>query len=136
MSKEKGHGYDLETRLIEFSVRILNVVEALPNSRTGNHIAGQLVRCGTSPTSNYGEAQSAESRKDFIHKLRVSLKELRETRIWLIIIQRKGLIDHTDKLSPLVDECNELISIFVASVGTAIKNQPKSVSAGPAASEN
>lgn len=80
---------DLEERLIDFAVRIINVVDALPNTKVGNHIAGQLLRSGTSPAPNYGEAQSAESRKDFVHKMKVALKELRETLIWLRIIQRK-----------------------------------------------
>ena len=84
--------YDLEERLLEFSVRIIKIVEMLPNTRTGNHIAGQLLRSGTSPYPNHGEAQSAESQKDFVHKLRISLKELRETERWLKLIQRVPLI--------------------------------------------
>jgi four helix bundle protein len=68
--KIKHRKYDLEERLIDFAVRIINIVEALPNTRAGNHIAGQLIRCGTSPAPNYGEAQSAESRNDFIHKIK------------------------------------------------------------------
>ena len=71
----------LEERLIDFAVLIVSVVEALPNSKAGNHIANQLIRSGTSPAPNYGEAQSAESHKDFIHKLKISLKELRETMV-------------------------------------------------------
>ena len=74
---------DLEDGLVDFAVRIINVVEALPTSKAGNHIAGQLIRSGTAPAPNYGEAQSAESRKDFIHKMKIALKELRETLIWL-----------------------------------------------------
>ena len=112
-------------RLIEFAVRVLNVVESLPNSRVGNHVAGQLIRSGTSPAPNYGEAQSAESRKDFIHKMKVALKELRETLVWLLIIQRKPLVEPFDKFSPLVEKNNELISIFVASIATAQKNLEK-----------
>jgi four helix bundle protein len=77
---------ELEDRLIDFAVRIINVVEALPSSKAGNHVAGQLIRSGTAPAPNYGEAQSAESRKDFIHKMKIALKELRETLIWLTII--------------------------------------------------
>jgi four helix bundle protein len=83
--------YDLEERLTMFADRILNVVDSLPRTRTGTHIGNQLVRCGSSPVANYGEAQSAESRSDFIHKLKLSLKELRETRIWLRLIQRSWL---------------------------------------------
>jgi four helix bundle protein len=79
--------YDLEERLLDFAVRIIEIVEALPNTRTGNHIAGQLLRCGTSPAPNYGEAQSAESRQDFVHKMKICLKELRETNVWLKIVR-------------------------------------------------
>src|SRR5438552_3701865 len=85
--------FDLEDRLIAFCVRILDVVEALPTTKAGNHVAGQLVRCGTSPAPNYAEAQSAESRNDFIHKMKICLKELREIRVWLLIIQRKPLVE-------------------------------------------
>jgi len=84
--KTTGRRYDLEDRLIAFADRILNVVDSLPRTRVGNHIGNQLVRCGSSPVANYGEAQSAESRSDFIHKLKLSLKELRETRVWLTLI--------------------------------------------------
>jgi len=72
---------ELENRLINFAVRIINVVEAMPSSKAGNHVAGQLIRSGTAPAPNYGEAQSAESRKDFLHKIKIALKELRETMI-------------------------------------------------------
>jgi len=115
--------YDLEERLIDFCVRILDLVEALPNTRVGNHIASQLVRCGTSPAPNYGEARSAESRKDFIHKMKIVLKELREVRVWLLLIQRKALLKPAERVMPALSECDELISIFVASVGTAQRNR-------------
>jgi four helix bundle protein len=114
--------YDLEERLIDFSVRIIYLVEKLPNTRTGNHIANQLVCSGTSPSPNYGEAQSAESRKDFIHKIKISLKELRETKIWLKIIRRLNLIKNTNELENLLEECDQLIAIFVSSIRTAQKN--------------
>jgi four helix bundle protein len=125
MPKEenKNDKYNLEKRLIDFAVRIINVVEALPNTRAGNHIAGQLVRCGTSPAPNYGEAQSAESRNDFIHKIKIVLKELRETKVWLKIIQLKSLLKSTREIELLIAECDELISIFVTSVRTAEKNK-------------
>ena len=83
MSKEKKD-FDLEDRLIDFAVHIIRTAESLPKTKVGNHIAGQLIRSGTSPAPNYGEAQSAESRSDFIHKMKVALKELRETRIWFL----------------------------------------------------
>ncbi len=115
--------YDLEKRLIDFAVRIIDLVETLANTRTGNHIAGQLVRCGTSPAPNYGEAQSAESRNDFIHKIKIVLKELRETKIWLQIIHRKRMTKSGSQTESLITECDELISIFVKSVKTAEKNK-------------
>ena len=88
---DRDKKYDLEKRLIDFAVRIIDLVETVANTRAGNHIAGQLVRCGTSPAPNDGEAQSAESRNDFIHKIKIVLKELRETKIWLQIIHRKRM---------------------------------------------
>jgi len=115
--------YDLEKRLIDFAVRIIDLVETLPNTRAGNHIAGQLVRCGTSPAPNYGEAQSAESRNDFIHKIKIVLKELRETKVWLQIIHRKRMTKSGSQAESLIVECDELISIFVKSVKTAEKNK-------------
>jgi four helix bundle protein len=121
--KSKSRKYDLEERLINFAVRIINVAEALPNTRAGNHIASQLVRCGTAGAPNYGEAQSAESRKDFVHKIKIVLKELRETKIWLKVIQRKDLIKSSQEIEDLLKECDELISIFVASVKTAERRQ-------------
>ena len=124
MSKDKRK-YDLEERLIDFAVRIIRTAESLPKTKVGNHIAGQLIRCGTSPAPNYGEAQSAESIADFLHKMKVCLKELRETRVWLLMIVRARLIKPESKLESLIDENNELISIFVKSVNTAKKNQKR-----------
>ena len=117
MSKERD--FNLENRLIDFAVRIIKVAEALPDTRIGNHIRGQILRCGTSAAPNYGEAQSAESRSDFIHKIKIVLKELRETKVWLLMIIRAELIVPTSKLESLVDETDELISIFVKSEQTA-----------------
>ena len=97
----------------------------MPKTKTGRHTSGQIVRSGTSPAPNYGEAQSAESRADFIHKMRLALKELRETRVWLLIIVRAGLIQPASKLDTLLDENNQLISIFVKSIGTALQNKKK-----------
>jgi len=99
------------------------MAESLSKTRVGNHIAGQLIRCGTSPAPNYGEAQGAESRADFIHKMKVCLKELRETRVWLRMIVRAELIKPVSKLDALIQENNELISIFVTSVRTAKKGK-------------
>ena len=90
-TEPKTKTYDLEERLIDFAVRVITVVEALPDSKAGRHISGQLVRSGTSPAPNYGEAQSAESVDDFVHKLKVALKELRETNIWLYARPRSSI---------------------------------------------
>jgi four helix bundle protein len=110
--------FDLEERLIDFAVRVIRTAESFPKTKVGNHVAGQLIRSGTSPASNYGEAQSAESRSDFIHKLRICLKELRETRVWLLISVRASLIRPASKLEALINENNELIAIFVTSINT------------------
>jgi four helix bundle protein len=117
-----GPTFDLQQRLVEFAVRVINVVEAMPETKAGKHIAGQLVRSGTSPAPNYGEAQSAESRKDFIHKMKIALKELRETQIWLQIIERKPLCE-PGRMKDITDECDELIAIFVKSLQTAESNR-------------
>jgi four helix bundle protein len=108
---------ELEERLIDFAVGIVDVVESLPNTKAGNHIAGQLIRSGTSPAPNYGEARAAESRRDFIHKMKIALKELRESLIWLKIIARKQIGD-CRVASAALAECNELIAIFVSSTKT------------------
>ena len=117
----KTQTYDLEERLLEYSVRIIKLVEKIPKNRTGNHVAGQLLRSGTSAYPNHGEAQSAESPKDFIHKLRVSLKELRETHRWLKLIQRVPLVKQPELLKDLLQETDEIIRIFVTSIKTAQK---------------
>jgi four helix bundle protein len=114
--------HDLEERLISFAVSIVEIVETMPDSKAANHLAGQLLRSGTSPALNYGEAQSGESRRDFIHKIKVVLKELRETYICLKIIYRTKLFKNEDKMIFVLKESNELISIFVKSVETAQKN--------------
>jgi four helix bundle protein len=117
---------DLENRLIDFAVTIVGIVEALPDSKAGNHIGGQLIRSGTSPAPNYGEAQSAESRKDFVHKMKISLKELRETMVWLKIIARKNFSPRHEVVRA-ISECHELIAIFVASTKTADANLPSKI---------
>jgi four helix bundle protein len=114
--------YDLEDRLIEFSLLILQIVELLPSDKIGNHIGGQLLRSGTSPALNYGEAQSAESKNDFIHKMKVCLKELKETRVALKIIIRKPLIKENKILDKGLNENEELIAIFGKSIETAKRN--------------
>jgi four helix bundle protein len=114
--------YDLEQRLIKFSVLIIKTISGLPKDRCCNHLISQLVRSGTAPALLYGEAQGAESRKDFIHKMRIALKELRETGICLKIIEEAGFVNSSDQFTKLLNENNELISIFNKSVSTAMKN--------------
>jgi len=113
--------FDLKDRIIDYAVRIMKLSENLPGTTPGKHIAKQILRSGTSPAANYGEALSAESRQDFIHKLKIALKELRETEVWLKIIFRSKLIKKTEKLEPLLKETDELISIFFKSIDTSKK---------------
>ncbi|MGH8854643.1 MAG: four helix bundle protein [Telluria sp.] len=111
--------YDLEGRLLEYSVGITRLVEELANTRTGNHVAGQILRSGTSPYSNHAEAQSAASPSDFVHRLRICLKELRETKRWLLLIRRVPLVKSFIRTDTLLQETEELIKIFVRSIRTA-----------------
>ena len=124
-TEQRHERYDLEERLVEFAVKLVEMVEALPDSRVCNHLAGQLIRSGTSPALNYGEAQSAESRSDFIHKIKIVLKELRECLVSLKIIKRLSLIESSEKLDDLIQEADELVAIFVKSASTAQKNNGK-----------
>ncbi|MCH8318212.1 MAG: four helix bundle protein [Bacteroidetes bacterium] len=117
--------FELEERLIDFSVLIIKIANEMPNTKAGNHLSGQLIRSGTSSALNYGEAQSGESRKDFIHKLKVVLKELRETFVCLKIIHRAKLYKSENLVKSALKENDELISIFVKSVETAQKNMDK-----------
>jgi four helix bundle protein len=114
--------FDLEERLLEYAVRIIRLVDALPATRAGRHVADQLLRCGTSPLANHGELQGAESRKDFIHKLGICLKEIREARRWLRLVHRVPLLAPS-KVDPLLAETESLIKIFAASIRTAEKNK-------------
>ena len=109
---------DLESRLIDFAVRIGNVADALPDNRLGQHIAGQIVRSGTSAAPNYAEGCAAESRRDFAHKLSIGLKELRETKTWLRIIRKADLIT-ARRLRDVVDEADQLCAIFPRSIHTS-----------------
>jgi four helix bundle protein len=114
--------FDLEERLLEYAVRIIRLVDALPATRAGRQVADQLMRCGTSPLANHGELQGAESRKDFIHKLGLCLKEIREARRWLRLVHRVPLLTPS-KVDPLIDETESLIKIFAASIRTAERNK-------------
>ena len=115
--------YDLESRLIDFSVQIIALVETLPPTKAANHLAGQLLRSGTSPALNYAEAQSGESRNDFIHKIKIVLKELRETQVCLKIIHKARLFKSEEKLSEVLKEATELVAIFAKSALTAESNR-------------
>ena len=127
MNDENGNRkFDLDERLIDFAGSIIRITESMFDSKAGNHISGQIIRSGTSPALNYGEAQSAESRNDFIHKLKILTKELKETLNALKIIQRAHLTKQIDLVDKGLVECNELISIFVKSIKTAKINNEKS----------
>jgi len=115
--------FDLEERFVDYTCRMIDVVEALPNTRSGNYIAGQLVRFCHSPALNYAEVQAAESRNDFIHKLGVVQKELKECRTVLRIIIRRQMIRPVSKLSAIFTETEELIAIIGKSIQTAQKNK-------------
>ena len=119
---DKNRRYDLEERLLEFAAAVIDLSEKLPDSRAGNHVAGQVLRSGTSPYPNHGEAEDAESREDFIHKLKLCLKELRETRRWARLIQRKGWASNETTLIFILGEADELIRIFFSSIQTARRN--------------
>ena len=106
---------DLENRLIDFSIKVVNLIKSLPEDRITNHLTGQLLRSATSPALNYGEAQGAESKKDFVHKLGIVLQELRESLNCLKILAGTNYVKTE---SPLMKECNELVCIFVKSVET------------------
>jgi four helix bundle protein len=120
-SKRKP-AYNLEDRLLELAANIIELTESLPNTRAGNHIGGQLLRCGTSSLSNHGEVEAAESRRDFLHKLSICLKELRETKRWLRLAHRAKNLGPRTNLASCLNEVEELIRIFVASIRTAEKN--------------
>ena len=122
----KQKEFDLEDRLVNFTCRMIDVVEALPKTRSGNYIAGQLIRSCHSPAFNYGEVQAAESRSDFIHKMRVVLKELKECRTALKIIIKKEMIKPAKKLDNIFNETHELIAIIAKGIETAAHNADKS----------
>lgn len=114
---------EMEERFLDFAARVCAVIESLPDSKTGRHIAGQLIRSGTSPAPNYAEACAAESRNDFIHKLGIELKELRETRIWLKLIIKTRCLK-AKLLDPMILECTELMNITAKSIVTAKASAP------------
>jgi len=109
----------LEERLIHFAVITAAIINKVPNTNFANHLSGQLVRSCTSPALNYGETQGAESKKDFIHKMSVVLKELGESLICLRIIKRTKSFHSKEPVNNAISECDELVSIFYRSVQTA-----------------
>jgi four helix bundle protein len=117
--------YDLEDRLVDYTCRMIDVTESLPKTRSGNYMAGQLIRSCHSPAFNYSEAQAAESPDDFIHKLKVVLKELKECRTSLKIITKKEYISPKSKLDAIYKETEELIAIIGKCISTAEKNRGK-----------
>ncbi|HEV8073664.1 MAG TPA: four helix bundle protein [Opitutaceae bacterium] len=117
--------FDLEERLLDFSVRIIRLAEKMPKTVAGRHVGGQVLRSGTSPYGNHGEAEDAESSDDFIHKLKICLKELRESWRWLRLIQRVPMVPKPDLMNPLIQESDELIRIFRTSIATARRNKEK-----------
>jgi len=121
-----GKKYDLEDRLVDFAVLVLNLSEKMPKTFAGIHLTKQTIRSGTAPALLYGEAQGAESRADFIHKMKIALKELRETYVCLKIIYKKEFLS-VDAIKAAVNENNELIAIFVKSIVTAKEKLKKQV---------
>lgn len=117
--------YDLEERLMEFAVRVIRVTESMKRTRAGIYVADQLLRSGTSPYGHHGEAEGAESRDDFIHKLKVCYKELRESRRWLRMVHRTPLVAKPELLVSLLTESDELVRIFSASIRTAENNRER-----------
>ena len=115
--------YDLEDRLVDYTCAMIDIIETLPKTRAGNYIAGQLIRSCHSPTFNYGEVQAAESNKDFIHKMGIVLKELKECRTGLKIIRKKDMIDTRNQFIDIFRETEELIAIIAKSISTAKKNK-------------
>jgi len=125
--------YDLEERLLNYAAEIIKFTEKLPNSRAGNHVAGQLLRSGTSPLSNHGEAEAAESYEDFVHKLKVCLKELRESLRWIRLI-RKSQLSPEKETARLESETDEPVRIFFASLRTSERRAMERIRRKPGAS--
>jgi len=119
MNTEQGHEYNLEERLLDYGASIIQLTRLLNGDYAARHIGNQLLRSGTAPLSHHGEAQGAESRADFIHKLSIALKEMRESERWLKLITRSNLLPNHSKIPSLIKETDELIRILVTSIRTA-----------------
>ena len=115
-------GDDIQERLIDFAVEIINFCSKLPKNQAGKHVSGQLLRSGSAPAPNYGEARGAESTNDFVHKLGITLKELNESEIWLEIIKRSEMLP-SSLVDPLARECVELSKIISTSIRTVGKRK-------------
>lgn len=120
--KDKHFYSNLEDRLVAFSVKIVDIAYRLQKYPELRSITNQILKSGISPALNYGEAMHAESKKDFVHKMKIALKELRETHISLKILYNIGKVPFKNEINVLKDENNELLAIFVSSVKTAQKN--------------
>jgi four helix bundle protein len=121
---ENNNKFDLEDRLVDFACMCLDVCELLPSTKAGQNLEYQLSKSGTAPALIYGEAQAAESRADFLHKMRMCLKEIKESRINLKIIRRKPVVVDK-KVEKAFNESNELMAIFLKSVETAQNNDER-----------
>ena len=119
MKSDLPRTYDLDERLLSYGASIINLTRAMTSDYAGRHVGNQLLRAGTAPLSHHGEAHAAESPADFIHKMRMALKELRESERWLKLIQKTNLLTRQDALPHVLDETDQLIRIFVTSIATA-----------------
>lgn len=115
-------GDDIADRLLDFAVQVFRIISALPKTPQTRHIAKQLTRSATAPGANYDEARSAESRADFVHKVKIACKETRESHYWLRLIQRARLLPQFD-LSTTIDEARQLAAILSASANTASRKE-------------
>ena len=118
-------GDELEDRLIDFAVAVLDLCDKLPPTAAGRHVEDQLLRSGTAPAPHYSEARSAESKRDFVHKLRLALKEMNESKVWLKIVVRRNMVP-VDEASALLTESQELARILYASIQTTQGRRPNS----------
>ena len=123
MKNEETTVYDLEERLLDYGAAVINLTRKLSGDYAERHVGNQLLRSGTAPLSHHGEAQAAESPADFIHKMRLALKELREADRWLKLIKRSNMLPQSNDLPHLLDETDQLIRIFITSIRTAEKNR-------------
>jgi four helix bundle protein len=121
MSSESRRASELEDRLVALGAKNCRLAAGLPSTDIGRHVAAQLTRCSTSPAANYAEARCSESRRDFIHKMKVCLKELRETMVWLKLLVILKIVDPS-AVEEAAEETDELIAIFVTSITTARRN--------------